>query len=152
MNNFEDIKDLLDESAQALNRAKLLFNEKDYRWTSQCAQVAIELSVKAVILCFAEFDWTHDPSGQVLKILNENKKKLTEVYGEKVISDIETIAEDAKISAPWHGISIYGEFISPTQRISSLKACTEEKARDLLNRAERTCKIAEEFIKIWFKC
>ncbi len=151
MNNFEDITELLEETKQAFERAKKLFAEKDYRWTCHCSQVSIELAAKSVISCFTEFDWTHDPSEQLKKIIEMYKEKIINCCGEQMINDLQTICEDAKISAPWHGISIYGmeDNISGC-RISSLRACTEEIAKDLLSRAERTYKIAEKFINIWF--
>lgn len=151
MKNFNEAIKLFNDAKQALARGKSLMIEKDYRWATQCAQVCIELSAKAVISCFTEFEWTHNPSRQLLEVIEKNKHKIIEIFGEGVIEELRQIAEDCEFAYPWHGRSVYGEIISANEYVSAVDICTEDVAKDLINRAERTHSIVEKFINIWFK-
>ncbi|HIE52896.1 MAG TPA: HEPN domain-containing protein [Armatimonadetes bacterium] len=71
MENRFDARGWLREAKEALETARRLWEWQ--RWVALCqaAQLCIEYSARAVIACFAEPQWTHDPSEQLLPLLQE---------------------------------------------------------------------------------
>jgi HEPN domain-containing protein len=138
--NIIEAQRWLKDAKACLNTARSVFPLGDYRATIQNAQLCIELSAKAIIAYFAEPVWRHDPSEQLLKLLEEHKGEI----GEGLAANLHTLAQDAREAAPWHGWSVYGR-MEPGGWVPAVDLCTEEKARNLLERAEAAFQTASSF-------
>ncbi len=129
-------------------RAERCFQEKDWQGTVQNAQLAIELSVKAVVAFFEEPDWTHSPDKQLIKIVREREKGIRKRFGQQMVDDLIIAAEDARIAAPWHGWSVYGRAKEDgTGWVSAVDLCIREIAEDLAKRARHVFKTVEKFVQ-----
>lgn len=153
---IEDVKDDIlsigEFSKDALLSAKKNLQDKLFRTAAQQSQIVIELSAKAIISCFTEDEWKHDISNQLAKIIEGNNQKIMAVLGEDFVKDLQILVEDVYTAAPWHGKTIYGFTDNFGRTIkSAVKICTEDIAKDLLVRAERSYTTAEKFIIDWFK-
>jgi HEPN domain-containing protein len=130
----------LKDAEACLSTAQTVFSLGDYRAAVQNAQLCLELSAKAVIACFAEPVWRHDPSKQLIKLIEEHKGKL----GEELSERLRVLANDVHQAAPWHGWSVYGR-LEPGGWMPAVDLCTEETARDLLEKAIQAFQTASEF-------
>ena len=92
MDTREESLRLLKEAKEDLGRAMRYSGLKDSITTIHYTQLAIEKSAKALISCFEAFEWTHDPSEQLKKLLRR----------ELLITDFLKIASYVKEAAPWH--------------------------------------------------
>lgn len=108
-------------------------------------QQAAEKSVKAVLICFGEFKKTHFVGG----ILNDRLKavELEQKWKER-LSRVADISEEIEPEVTW---SRYPGIDSGTLWIPS-KEYTEEDALEVKEKSEEVVRIAEEFIRWWFKC
>jgi HEPN domain-containing protein len=138
-NTLETQRWLRDAEA-CLSTAQTVFFLSDYRAAVQNAQLCIELSAKAVIACFAEPVWRHDPSKQLLKLIEEHGGEIEERLSER----LHVLAADVQEAAPWHGWSVYGH-LKPEGWMPAVDICTEETARDLLEKAIQAFQTASEF-------
>jgi HEPN domain-containing protein len=138
-NTLETQRWLRDAEA-CLSTAQTVFSLGDYRATVQNAQLCIELSAKAVIACFAEPVWRHDPSRQLLKLIEEHEGEIEEELSER----LDVLADDVQETAPWHGWSVYGR-LEPEGWMPAVDLCTEEAARDMLEKATQAFQTASEF-------
>jgi HEPN domain-containing protein len=138
-NSLETQRWLKDAEA-CLSTAQTVFSLGDYRAAVQNAQLCIELSAKAVIACFAEPVWRHDPSKQLLKLIEEHGSEIEEGLSER----LHGLANDVQEAAPWHGWSVYGR-LEPKGWMPAVDLCTEETARDLLKKATQGFQTASEF-------
>jgi len=146
MRNSEEILRKLRDAEDCLKLAEKTFKDRMFRGSLQNSQGCVELCAKAVISVFEEPDWTHNPSGQLRRILEANKEKIEE----GILQGLWQLAEDANSLAPWHGRTLYG---SGTGRewISAVDLCTEEKAEWALKLARRGFKATQKFMTKWFK-
>lgn len=69
MRSEEEAKKLLRDAEACFVGAQKSLTMEDFRTAVQNAQLAVELPCKAVIACFAEPEWPHDPSAQFLDVL-----------------------------------------------------------------------------------
>jgi len=139
MDTKEESLRLLKEAEEDLGRATRYSGLKDWITTIHYAQLAIEKSAKALISCFEAFEWTHDPSEQLKKLVRK----------ELLNNDFLQIASYVKEAAPWHGRSTYGGLKNGRWRSPS-EFCTEEEAVQLLYKAKKSVNRATEFIeKFW---
>lgn len=136
MDTREESLRLLKEAEEDLGRAVRYSGLKDWITTIHYAQMATEKSAKALISCFESFEWTHDPSGQIRKLV---RKRLLN-------DDFLKIASHVKEAAPWHGRSTYGGVKKGVWRSPS-EFCTEEEATNLLHKAKESVNRAIEFIE-----
>ena len=60
----------------------------------QDGQFAVELSFKAIIVCFGEPQRTHDPSEELLKMLRYHKSEIEMSLGASMIDGLGQMAED----------------------------------------------------------
>jgi len=146
MKNFSEIEIRLKDAEYFLRCAEDNLPLKHYTVAIHNAQLCIELSAKAVIAFYEEPSWAHDPSGQLLRILEEHKDKLAEAFGEAV-RDFHVLAEDAKAASPWHVWSTYGRTMEDGTWIAAVDACSKEAAEGLLERARRSYETATKFFK-----
>lgn len=140
MKNTLEAQRWLKDAQACLNTAQTTFPIGDYRAAVQNAQLCIELSAKAVIACFAEPIWSHDPSKQLLKLIGEHKGRIEKEWSER----LRVLADDVREAAPWHGWSVYGRLESEGW-MPAVDLCTEETARDLLEKAIQAFQTASEF-------
>ncbi|MEW6686043.1 MAG: HEPN domain-containing protein [Candidatus Edwardsbacteria bacterium] len=154
MTNSREYERWLKDAEACLNAMKRDRNAGDFRATIEFAQHVVELCAKAVIACFAEPDWTHNPEEQILRILKENGEKIEKTFGNVMLQRLKTLAADVKEIAPWHGRAVYGQEIKPQVWISAVDACTKEKAEWASALAERSFKTVKNFTQKWFdkKC
>ena len=120
MENLEEAKKWLKDAEDCLLSAKENLPLANYRVVVQNAQLCVEQSAKAVIACFEEPRWIHDPSDQLNGIITKHKDQIIEILGRE------------------RGI-----------RIPAVDLCTEEVANRSLGKAERAYATAEKFINSW---
>ena len=63
----------------------------------QDGQFAVELSCKAIIVCFGEPERTHDPSEELLKMLRYHKSEIETSLGASMIDGLGQMAEDVRM-------------------------------------------------------
>lgn len=131
---------LLREAKEDLDRAIRYAGLKDWVTVVLYSQLAVEKAVKAVISCFEAFEWTHDPSGQLKKLVERGLLQ----------RDFLTVASYVREAAPWHGRFIYGGLRDGVWRSPS-ELCTEDVAAELLEKAEKSVTEAAEFIEGFFE-
>jgi len=140
MDTREEALRLLAEAKEDLDRAMRYSGLKDWVTVIHYSQLAIEKSAKAVISCFESFEWTHDPSEQLNKLVRKGRLQ----------NGFLKVASYAKQAAPWHGRSTYGGLRNGLWRSPS-ELCTEETATELLDRARLSVNKAAEFVERFFR-
>lgn len=140
MDTREESTRLIREAKEDLDRAIRYSELKDWVTVIHYSQLAIEKSAKALISCFEAFEWTHNPSEQLKKLV---KKNLLDDGFLEVVSCV-------KEAAPWHGRSTYGGLKNGLWTSPS-ELCTEEVAIELLDKANKSVNKAVEFIERFFK-
>lgn len=132
MENYSESELWMKDARDCFVCAWTCFNEKDWRGTVQNAQLAIELSTKAMNALFEEPDWTHSPDKQLKEIIEERKDEVLSEFS-FLIDTLIHIAEGVKFAAPCHGGSVYGrEREDGTGWIPAVDLCTREVAEDLV--------------------
>lgn len=139
MDTQEEAFRLLKEAQEDLGRATRYADFQDWVTVVLYAQLATEKAAKAVIACFEAFEWTHDPSDQLRRLVQRGL--LPEAFLE--------VASDVRRAAPWHGRSTYGALVEGRWRSPS-EICTEEVAQALLEGARRTVQRAMAFVPVFF--
>jgi HEPN domain-containing protein len=140
MDTKEESLRLLNEAKEDLNRAIRYLDLKDWVTVIHYSQLAVEKAAKALISCFEAFEWTHDPSEQLKKLINKGLLK----------NDFLEITSYVKESAPWHGRSTYGGIKNGIWRSPS-ELCTEDIATELVSKAKKSVVEGTEFIEIFFR-
>ncbi|MDI7267171.1 MAG: HEPN domain-containing protein [Myxococcota bacterium] len=129
----------LRDAEQCLDGARGAVQQGHWRSVCLMAQLAIELAAKAVIAAFVEPHWTHDPSGQLRAgVLARSDEEIEAVFGADACGAIERLAGDVAETAEWHGWATYGRRLPDRTWRAAADVCTEDAARDLLLRAERS--------------
>jgi len=148
MENLEEAKRLLKDAESCLSTAKNNLSLKEWRVVSQYSQLAVELSAKAIIACFEEPRWTHDPSEELDEIVQTHKHEIVRLLGEDMIERLAHLSEEVEQAAPWHGWSTYGK---RTKKgiVPALELCTEELSKELLEKAERALQTASDLLERW---
>jgi HEPN domain-containing protein len=67
----EEATRLLREAEEDLDRAVRYPEMKDWVTVVHYSQLAVEKSAKALISCFETFEWTHDPSDQLKRLVEK---------------------------------------------------------------------------------
>jgi HEPN domain-containing protein len=140
MDTKEEAARLIREAKEDLDRAIRYSELKDGVTVIHYSQLAVEKSAKALISCFEAFEWTHDPSRQLEKLVE--KGLLPHHYLE--------VASYAREAAPWHGRSTYGGLGNGLWRSPS-ELCTEDAAMELLDKAKKSVNKAMGFIERFFE-
>jgi len=140
MDNKEEATRLIRESKEDLERAIRYSGLKDRVTVIHYSQLAIEKSAKALISCFEAYQWTHDPSAQLKKLVENGLLQ----------NDFLEIASFTKEAAPWHGRSTYGG-IRNDLWISPSELCTEDVAIELLDKAKKSVTKATGFLERFFE-
>ncbi|RLF24999.1 MAG: DNA-binding protein [Thermoprotei archaeon] len=117
-------------ATQHLSRSERLYSLGDWAGAVQFAQLAIENFAKALIALYEIPTWSHDPSSQLLRLM--------ERFPEELRSMVSEIAEAAREVASEHGRSTYGE---PSMRLTPAEIYTKQDAQRILNLARRIHRI-----------
>jgi len=139
MDTKEESSGLLKEAQEDFGRATRYFELKDWVTIIHYSQLAIEKSAKAVISCFEAFEWTHNPSEQLRRLV---KKGLLD----DGFLEVASYTSDA---APWHGRSTYGGLRGGVWKSPS-ELCTEEIATQILEKSRKSIHRVEEFIENFY--
>ncbi|NIM97863.1 MAG: HEPN domain-containing protein [candidate division Zixibacteria bacterium] len=140
MDTREEATRLLREAREDLDRAIRYSGLKDWVTVVHYSQLAVEKSAKALISCFEAFQWTHDPSEQLKKLVEKGI----------LDKDFLDVASHAKEAAPWHGRSTYGGLRNGLWRSPS-ELCTERVAMKLLDKTKKSVNKAATFIERFFE-
>lgn len=140
MDTKEEAERLLREAKEDRDRAIRYTGLKDWVTVILYSQLAVEKSAKALISCFEAFEWTHDPSGQLKKLVEKGL----------LHHDFLEVASYTREAAPWHGRSTYGGLGSGLWRSPS-ELCTEDAAVELLDKARKSVNKAAGFIERFFE-
>ncbi len=140
MDTKEEATRLLREAKEDLDRAIRYSGLEDWVTVIHYSQLAIEKSAKALISCFEAFEWTHDPSEQLKKLVEKGL----------LPNDFLEVASYAKEAAPWHGRSTYGGLKNGLWRSPS-EFCTEEAGVELLDKAKKAVNKAAGLIGRFFR-
>lgn len=121
---------------QHLRRAEVLYRSRDWAGTVQFAQLAIENFAKVLIALFEVPTWSHDPSQQLLRLLDRFPREVTEK-----VREVAVIAGEV---APEHSRSTYGE---PSRGLTPEDLYSEGDAREVLEKAWRVRDLVEEVLR-----
>lgn len=135
----------LRDADACLASAQWALDVQDYRVAVQNAQLCVEHSAKAVIAQLAEPLWRHDPSPQLRRLLETHEGLIIQHCGEEMLAALRQVARDAEKAAPWHGWSTYGRESEDKGWLAAVDLCTQEIAKDLLQRARRALPVAKNF-------
>jgi HEPN domain-containing protein len=130
---------LLKEAEEDLGRAIRYSGFQDWVTVVLYAQLATEKAAKAAIACVESFEWTHDPSDQVRRLVARGQ----------LPADFLEVALLVRAAAPWHGRSTYGGLREGVWRSPS-ELCTEEVALALLEGARKAVEKARDFVGGFF--
>ena len=139
MDTREEAIRLLREAEEDLDRAVRYPEMKDWVTVVHYSQLAVEKSAKALISCFETFEWTHDPSDQLKRLVEKG-------FLDKQFLEIASYAKEV---APWHGRSTYGALKNGLWRRPS-QFCTEEVGIELIDKAKKSVNMAAVFIERFF--
>lgn len=139
MDTREEATRLLREAEEDLDRAVRYLEMKDWVTVVHYSQLAVEKSAKALISCFETFEWTHDPSDQLKRLVEKG-------FLDKQFLEIASYAKEV---APWHGRSTYGALKNGLWRRPS-QFCTEEVGIELIDKAKKSVNMAAVFIERFF--
>ncbi len=131
---------LLKEAEEVLDRAIRYSGFRDWVTVVLYAQLATEKAAKAAFACVESFEWTHDPSDQVRRLV---------ARGQLPASFLE-VASLVRAAAPWHGRSTYGGLREGVWRSPS-ELCTEEVGVTLLEGARKVVERARAFVWGFFE-
>lgn len=149
MKNYSESERWMKDAKDCFQHMRDCFQSKYWRGIIQNAQLAIELSIKALIALFEEPDWTHNPGEQLIRLTSDRKDEIKERFGQHMVDALTKAAGDAKIAGPWHGWSVYGKAKeNSTGWMPAVDLCTADVAEDLMRRAERTIATIERFLQL----
>jgi len=114
-----------------LARAERLLALGDMAGAVHFAQLAVENFAKSVAAVYEVPTWSHDPSNQLLKLLDRVPQNL--------IDEVRELASIARDVAPEHGRSTYGE---PSEGLTPDEIYSGEHARRIVTEATRAHEIA----------
>lgn len=151
MDNKAEYKRRVREAYVSLEDARAILPLKRWSVVIERSQLCVEKCAKAIISCFVEPEWTHDPSAELLKVVEKHKDEISK---RDMLKKLKGLSEDTKTIAPWHVWSTYGktEINKEGSRhfITTDEICTEEVACWALELAKRAYKTLDEFGKKWW--
>ena len=123
-------------AVQYLNDAENAYNRRDWRFCVASAQMAVENAAKTLISIHRIPSWSHDPSRELLELIDKFPKEYKE--------EIEELANYAHILAPEYARTSYGD---PILGLTPWELYNEEYARKCLEIAKKAIKIMKKIIK-----
>ena len=127
-----------------LKRAEKAFQMADLSRTVAEARLCVGNAAKAVISCFQIPSWSHDPSEEILSVIEQNQCRIAKLMGLRFLKQLRGLAENARKLAPEHGRATYGDV---EQRIPPWRIFTKENAKTALEYARKSYKVAKEFTR-----
>lgn len=124
LNPVREIRYRFRLATEHMKRAERLFKLRDWVGVVNSVQLAVENFAKALIAAFEVPTWSHDPSTQLLKLLDRFPSSLRD--------DIQVIARVVRELAPEHGRSTYGE---PSRGLTPSELYREGHASEALDKA-----------------
>jgi HEPN domain-containing protein len=150
MTTANEVRRWLKDAEAGLRGAKKALTIDEPRMAIQNAQFCIEQSTKAVIACFAEPKWEHDPKDQLDELLEEYEDELIQRIGEGLLDKIRRLGEDSAKVAEWHAWSTYGREEGDKGWTPAVELCTQDIADEMVEKAEMGFEAASKFLKAWF--
>lgn len=144
MLNGKEAERLFIDAQDCYQSAKEEFKDRRFRASVQNSQLCIELCCKTIIAFFEEPKWTHNPTSQLLQILNNLNLDKEE------LENLHFLANKADEVANWHGWSTYGREIQAGKWISATQLCTKEVAEELYQIAKTGFNITKKFLNKWY--
>lgn len=142
--NFKKDAEFRKRLAQGfLNEARLNFEYKLWRSCVDNSQLSIENSGKMIIALFEPIEKTHNPSGQLKRLINQNKFNfIPDVDLSEFISILDRFGIEE------HFMTDYGDETTHTDPWSLF---TEDDAKEALKLAEQCYSIAEHIYHSYLK-
>jgi len=141
-NPLNEVRYMIKLAQQYLKDAEEAFKRNDWRTVVASSQLCTENAAKAVIAFFKIPSWSHDPSPELIDILNNVSSDLKKL--------IEELAKIVQNLAPEHGRSTYGEPIrglTPWDIYSKIDA---EKALSMAKKALENALTTLQKLKVEF--
>jgi len=148
LNSEEEAKYRLILAEGYLRRAEEALIREDHFAVISNSQLAVENSAKAVISCFRIPSWSHDPSNELLEVIEENRDNIEKRINANIFQELNNLASYAHNLAPEHGRMSYGD---PSLRIPPWDLANSKRASEALSYAQYSVKISKKFIERWFK-
>lgn len=136
LNPINEVKYRLKLAKQYFRDAREAYSRRDYRGTVMSSQLSAENAAKAVIAVFRIPSWSHDPSLELLELIDQ--------LPETVRKNAVDLANIAKTLAPEHGRATYGE---PLRGLTPWDIYGEEDARKALKMAEKAFRITQNILR-----
>ncbi len=136
LNPAKEVMHRIKLAALYLKEAREAYKGGNYRLSVASSQLSVENSAKAVISYFRVPSWSHDPSHELLELLENLPPDVRDV-GEK-------LARFSAKLAPEHARSTYGE---PETGKTPWDIYSEEDAREALKMAEQSLEYARRILK-----
>jgi len=118
-----------------LEEAGNAYRRRDYRLVVSSSQLSVENAAKAVIAVFRTPSWSHDPSNELLELLNQLPEHIRNYTRE--------LASIARTLAPEHGRVTYGE---PSRGLTPWEIYGEKEAIKSLEMATRALRLMEKIL------
>ena len=119
-----------------LREAEEAFERRDYRGVVASSQLCAENAAKAVIAPYRIPSWSHDPSHELLEVIQHLRPELRGLA--------EELAEITRKLAPEHGRATYGE---PTRGLTPWDIYGEGDALEALSMARRAWELMKAVLK-----
>lgn len=119
-----------------MREAEEAFKRRNYRGTVASSQLCVENAAKAVIALYRIPSWSHDPSHELLEVVQHLKLELRGLA--------EELAEIVRRLAPEHGRATYGE---PARGLTPWDIYGEEDALEALLMARRAWELMETLLR-----
>jgi HEPN domain-containing protein len=119
-----------------LREAENAFMREEWRLVVASAQLSVENSAKAIISYFKVPSWSHDPSGELLELINLLPEDTREL--------VKAIAYVVHLLAPEHGRSTYGE---PIRGLTPWEIYRREEAEKALDMARRVLEYTKTILR-----
>ncbi len=118
-----------------LEEAEKHFKNGMYRNAASASQLSVENAVKAVIATKRIPSWAHDPSNELLELM--------EYFSPYLKEKIKELALIARETAPVHSESTYGK---PLEGLTPWDIFTKKRTKAILENAGKAVKLMEEIL------
>jgi HEPN domain-containing protein len=120
-----------------LERARRFLSTGDYRECVEASQLAAENAAKAIIALIGIPSWSHDPSDELMDLINALPESCKGLAME--------LARLARELAPEHGIVTYGK---PSEGLAPWELYGEPEASAALRKADEAVKLMEKLLQV----
>lgn len=135
LDSREEISYRVKIAERYLKEASNAYRRRDYRLVVASSQLSVENAAKAVIAVFRIPSWSHDPSNELLELLNQLPEHIKNYARE--------LANIARTLAPEHGRATYGE---PLRGLTPWELYSEKEATQSLEMATRARELMKKIL------